>query len=66
MSTILVVDDTAVFREPVAAMLRRRGHRTLCAGSGKEALAVMEVHVPDLVLLDVAMPDMDGLTLLRV
>jgi CheY-like chemotaxis protein len=66
MSTILIVDDKAVFREPVAAMLRHRGHRTLCAGSGREAMAVMERGgPPDLILLDVAMPEMDGLTFLR-
>jgi two-component system chemotaxis response regulator CheY len=65
MSTILVVDDTVVFREAVAATLRRRGHRTVCAGSGREALAAMERAVPDLILLDAAMPEMDGLTFLR-
>lgn len=65
MSTILVVDDMEVFREPIAAVLRARGYRTICAGSGVEGLARLEEQTPDLVLLDVAMPEMDGLTFLR-
>lgn len=65
MSTILVVDDVESFREPIAAVLRARGYAAVCAGSGVEALAAMERQTPDLVLLDVAMPEMDGLTFLR-
>ena len=65
MSTILVVDDMAVFREPIAAALRQKGYQTVCAGDGLEALNAAREHPPDLVLLDLAMPAMDGLAVLK-
>ena len=65
MSTILVVDDMAVFREPIAASLRAEGYETICAANGREALGLVKSHSPDLILLDVAMPVMDGLEFLR-
>lgn len=65
MSTILVVDDMAVFREPISAALRQSGYKTVCAGNGKEALDVVKQERPDLILLDIAMPEMDGLAFLK-
>jgi CheY-like chemotaxis protein len=65
MPTILVVDDAAICREPIAASLRAAGYRTLCAGNGQEALWIVEQQRPDLVLLDIAMPVMDGIATLR-
>ncbi|MEE9129324.1 MAG: HDOD domain-containing protein [Phycisphaerales bacterium] len=65
MSTILVVDDMAVFREPIAAALRAKGYETICASDGREALGIVKTGQPDLVLLDVAMPIMDGLEFLK-
>lgn len=65
MSTILVVDDMAVFREPIAAALRAKGYETICASDGREALGIVKTGKPDLVLLDLAMPVMDGLEFLK-
>ena len=65
MSTILIVDDAAVCREPIAAALREHGFRTLEAAGGDEALAVLREEQPDLMLLDLAMPQPDGLAVLR-
>ena len=65
MSTILVVDDMAVFREPIAAALRQQGYQAVCAENGREALGAARTHRPDLILLDVAMPVMDGLKFLE-
>lgn len=65
MATILVVDDMAVFRDPLAAMLTLAGHSALVAANGQEALGVMESKHVDLVLLDLAMPVMDGITFLE-
>ena len=45
MSTILVVDDMAVFREPIATALRHLGHNTLEAGNGQEALALIHEFI---------------------
>ncbi len=64
MASILVVDDMAVFREQIAATLRREGYETHCASNGKEALGLVREHMPDLILLDLRMPVMDGLTCL--
>jgi CheY-like chemotaxis protein/HD-like signal output (HDOD) protein len=65
MSTILVVDDMAVIREPIAAALRSAGYKTLCASGGMEALSLMRSSDTDLVLLDLSMPGMDGLAVLQ-
>ncbi len=65
MNRILVVDDTAICREPIAEALRARGYDVVCAESGQEALSSLREHRPDLVLLDVVMPDLDGLAVLR-
>jgi CheY-like chemotaxis protein len=65
MKTILVVDDMAVFREPIAASLRLAGYQTLCAVDGEEALRITRASHPDLILLDASMPKMDGLSFLK-
>jgi len=65
VSTILVVDDMPIFRDPIAASLRLSGFATVCAANGKEALAAAVAHRPDVMLLDVAMPVMDGIACLR-
>lgn len=66
MSTILVVDDTALAREAVAKLLEYEGFSVLRAEHGRDAWALMYDHTPDLVLLDLMMPEMDGVTLLRM
>lgn len=64
--TILVVDDMAVFREPIAAALRNHGFTVQTAANGREALTSIKASQPDLVLLDLAMPEMDGLVCLKL
>ena len=66
MNTILVVDDMPIFRDPIAASLRLAGYHTVCAANGRDALAAIRTHRPDVVLLDIAMPVMDGIACLRV
>jgi CheY-like chemotaxis protein len=66
MSTILVVDDVALAREAVAKLLEHEGFSVLRAQHGRDAWAMMYDHTPDLVLLDLMMPEMDGITLLRM
>jgi putative nucleotidyltransferase with HDIG domain len=63
--TILVVDDMAIFREPIEAVLRADGFQVLTASNGVEALAAISRQRPDLVLLDLGMPVMDGLAALK-
>src|SRR4051812_39939401 len=55
----------AIFRDPLAASLRLAGDETVCASDGKEGLARVAAGRPDLVLLDLAMPVLDGLGFLR-
>jgi len=65
MSSILVIDDMAIFREPIAASLRLAGHTSFTAKDGADGLLQIRAHRPDLVLLDVSMPTLDGMSVLR-
>ncbi|RMF87371.1 MAG: hybrid sensor histidine kinase/response regulator [Nitrospirae bacterium] len=65
MSDLLVVDDDELNREIYRRHLEGAGHRVVTAASGEEALAYVERAVPDLILLDVHMPGMDGFTVCR-
>jgi chemosensory pili system protein ChpA (sensor histidine kinase/response regulator) len=56
----LVVDDSITVRRVTQRLLERNGMRVLTARDGLDALTVMEEHVPDVVLLDIEMPRMDG------
>lgn len=66
MCSVLVIDDTPDCREPVARLLRYTGHPTATAASGPEALAYLAAHRPDVILLDLMMPEMDGVSFLRI
>ncbi len=66
MTRILVVDDMAVFREPIAAALRSHGLEVQCAADGLQAVAMLQEKPVNLVLLDMAMPGLDGLGVLRI
>ncbi len=63
--TVLLVDDEEAFRSTLAKRLGKRGISVREAGTGEEALAIAEAWEPDVVLLDVKMPGMDGLTVLH-
>jgi diguanylate cyclase (GGDEF)-like protein/PAS domain S-box-containing protein len=63
--TLLVVDDTEANRDLLCRRLSRRGYSTTAADGGRAALALLETQRFDLVLLDVMMPDIDGLTVLK-
>jgi CheY-like chemotaxis protein len=58
---ILVAEDNPVNQQVAVSLLNRRGHTVVVAGNGREALAALENQVFDLVLMDVQMPEMDGL-----
>lgn len=64
--TILVVDDEQRMRELLRHALMREGYNLVFAATGKEALLAMGMREPDLVLLDLAMPDLDGVGLLEI
>src|SRR3990170_7233430 len=58
---ILIVDDEKSIRTTLAAILNDEGYRPIAAGSGPEALARIGEEVPDVVILDIWLPDMDGI-----
>ena len=58
--TILVVDDSPTVRKLISGKLEKAGHSVVCAVDGVDALAKLEEQLPDLVLLDITMPRMDG------
>ena len=66
MANVLVVDDDADGRQVLAVYLRKVGHRVADADGGEQALRMLVQEQPDLLILDVRMPDVDGLKLLEV
>lgn len=60
--TVLVVDDDVDLLDSIRNILEDAGYRVATAGDGIEALAALYANVPDLILLDLAMPRMDGAT----
>jgi adenylate cyclase len=65
MATVMVVEDVAGIRETVARILKLKGYSTICVTNGLEALAALDTSAPDLILLDIMMPEMDGMQCLK-
>jgi two-component system, chemotaxis family, chemotaxis protein CheY len=65
MAKILVVDDAAFMRMRCTKLLKDNGFETIEAGNGIEAVKQYHEHKPDGVLLDITMPDMDGIETLK-
>ncbi|HEY9420017.1 MAG TPA: sigma-54 dependent transcriptional regulator [Thermoanaerobaculia bacterium] len=65
MANILIVDDERPIRRILSVLLQERRHRVADVGSGEEALAVLPEAKPDLALLDLKLPGMDGLETLQ-
>ncbi|WP_426129087.1 EAL domain-containing response regulator [Pseudomonas sp. DWP1b1] len=60
MATLLIVDDEPQVRKLLETLLHHEGYQTVSASSGEEALQVVAQQAPDLILLDIMMPGMDG------
>jgi twitching motility two-component system response regulator PilG len=65
LGLVLVVDDSPTVARVVGFELRKHRLEVMAASNGREALALLKTHVPDLVLLDINMPDMDGYQVCR-
>ncbi len=64
--TILVVDDEPILRETLAEALDADGFRVLTAADGREALSRFREHQPDLVVLDLMLPELSGIEVCRI
>ena len=60
--TILITDDDPIIRRILRMTIERQGHSVIEAANGVEALSLLAKHHPDLIIMDVMMPKMDGLT----
>lgn len=65
MATLLIVDDETDIREFAANFFRKRKVNVLTASCGEEAVTIFTKNKPDLVLLDITMPGIDGIETLR-
>ena len=62
---ILIVEDEPSIAEVVGLYLKRAGYQTLHAADGRSAMTLLERHMPDLVILDLMLPEVDGLEITR-
>ncbi len=65
MTHILIVEDNVEVLETTAELLELEGFKVTIATNGKEGLAQIIRHIPDLIICDIVMPEMDGLELLE-
>ena len=65
MSTILIVEDNEKNMKLVRDILRHKGHATLEATTGEDGVRLALQHVPALILMDIQLPDIDGIEALR-
>src|SRR5215212_7271479 len=63
--TILLVEDFDDIRLSISTVIELQGHRVIEATDGHEAVEMARMHLPDLILMDIAMPGFDGLTAAR-
>jgi CheY-like chemotaxis protein len=61
MSTILIIEDDTDLRRMLVKLLEREDFRVLEAGTGLEALQILDYFIPDMVITDIIMPDQDGI-----
>jgi CheY-like chemotaxis protein len=57
---VLIVEDEAAFRNALAMAIGDEGYQVLCAGNGLEAISLLEHATPDVIILDIHMPVMNG------
>ena len=65
MTAVLVIDDESAIRRTLTAGLQARGYEVRTAVTGEEGLSVLATHPPDLVILDLGLPDLDGVEVCR-
>ena len=66
MAYLLIVDDDLDGRDALCRFLEKSGHQVRCVSNGREALSSVLERLPDLAILDLFMPEMDGASLLEI
>lgn len=60
MAKVLIVDDSPTETNKLTSMLERNGHSVICAANGEEGVIIARQELPDIVLMDVVMPGLNG------
>ncbi len=60
MAKILIVEDNEMNRDMLSRRLRRKGYETICAEDGRRGVDLAGSYLPDLILMDMSLPDLDG------
>lgn len=63
--TVLIIEDDLPILRFMTSLLNRNGYKVLSATTGADAMLLIESHCPDLVILDLGLPDIDGINILR-
>lgn len=66
MSRVLITDDSLLQRKTLSAIVQDEGHEVETANNGREALEKIQTNPPDCLLLDMLMPEMDGMQVLEI
>jgi CheY-like chemotaxis protein len=66
MSQVLIVEDVPAVRDALSRLLESDGYSTECAANGRDAWAMLYRGLPQMIVLDLFMPQMDGLTFLKL
>jgi CheY-like chemotaxis protein len=66
MTRLLVIEDNEMNRDMLSRRLARRGYEVLNARDGVEGIEAARIHLPDLILMDLSLPKMDGWTATRI
>ncbi len=65
MASILIIDDSAYTRTKISNALKAEGHELVEASDGSKGLQIVYAHAPDCIILDLIMPEIDGLKILK-
>ena len=65
LKKVLIIEDEAAFSYALQAKLKMEGFEILDAGNGKQALEILEKERPEVIILDLFLPDLDGFTVLQ-
>lgn len=66
MPKVLIVDDSPVYRRALTMTLMEKGFTTITAGTGEDGIRIAQQEMPELILLDMVMPRLDGMMFLRM